>query len=789
MPPEFASDLPEPVRLRSLETGRAGPAPAAPADRGVLPAPLTPLIGRETDIAALCSLLLNDGTRFLTLTGPGGVGKTRLALAVANEAGPGFADGVVFVELAAVQDPALAPLAVAEALGVQDLGRQSVPDAVVGAIGQRELLLVIDNFEHVLPAAPLVATLLHACPRLSVLTSSRAPLALSGERRWPVASLALPSEGRPGPDFGPAVALFVERARAVEPDCRLGPDNAVAVVGICRRLDGLPLAIELAAARVHVLPPAALLARLDRRLALLTGGGCDQPRRQRTMKDAIAWSYDLLVPAEQRLLQRLAVFAGGFTIGAAEAVTPAELLDPLAALESLLDHSLVTRAVGPDGSARFGMLETIREYALERLAASDDERAARDAHAAWAVEFAARNAPDFFLHDDVIERAEAITAEHANLLAALVHLDAVGADDAQIRLAALLGPFWFHRAFHGVGSISLRRALTRPTTLPADEAVALANLARLATFQGDFAAAAADLERATVRATDAGDPLALPFVTTCRAILALLEGRFDAARTLAMDAEATAERAGAPRAAAFARFVHARAIHYDGDLETAATIYTDVLTAPPPPPFAAAMYRHSLAMIARARRQPEVALPLYAAAIEVFFATGELQSAASCLEDIAASLAALGQAPAAARLFGAAAAFRSSIGIPLLPPDKPDHDRAVAAVRTRLGAAVFAAAWDSGHALAAVDAVAEASALARQEGSATTRPPSAKDALTPRERDVLRLVAQGWSDKEIAAALGIGRRTASTHVAAIRAKLGAPSRSAAAAIAARDSLL
>jgi non-specific serine/threonine protein kinase len=578
----------------------------------------------------------------------------------------------------------------------------------------------------------------------------------------------------------------------VAPDFRLSEDNAATILTICRRLDGLPLAIELAAARMRLLPPAALLARLDRRLALLTRGTRDLPARQRTMQDAIAWSYDLLAPAEQRLLQRLAVFAGGFSLEAAEAVAPPDVPEPLEAVHALLDHSLVTRD-GDDGASRFGLLETIREYALERLEASGEVRAARDAHAAWCLAFAEQHALEPFRDEDVVPRVAAIATEHANLLAALAHFAATNADEAQVRLAAALGQFWFLRSLNNVGRACLERAVERPTALPAVEAFALANLGQLAIFQSDFAAATPTLVRAEERAAVSGDPLALAFVRCRQAVCLGFQGDHAAALTPAAEAEMLLRDANALLLAAEARFLRARLIHYSGDLARAEALYREVLVDPPPPPYAEATYRYSLAMIARRRGQHAEALGLDAAALPVFLDIGETWSVATCLEGVAMGLAGLARAEAAARLFGAAAALRQTIGSSVQPADLVDYEHAVASVRAALDPVAFAHAWEAGGALTTEAAVAEATraaALATNDGALPDHTKRANPlGLTPREREVLRLLSVGHADKEIAALLGISRRTASNHVAALRAKLAAPSRTALAAIAVRDGLV
>jgi predicted ATPase/class 3 adenylate cyclase/tetratricopeptide (TPR) repeat protein len=458
-----------------------------------LPTVPNAFVGRERELVEAGALLARDDVRLLTLIGPGGTGKTRLALQLAWAADERFADGAAFVQLAPVRDPELVVPAIAQALDLRDQPGESALETLSEYLRDKELLLVLDNFEQVLRAAPAVASLLAAAPGLKLLATSRTPLHLSGERAYRVPQLALDE----------AVELFAERAQAAAPDFRLDDENADAVAEICSRLDRLPLAIELAAPRVRTLTPQALLRRLDQRLPLLTGGAQDADERQRTLRDTIAWSYDLLPEREQTLFRQLAVFVGGFRL---EAAAVGGSIDVLEDLDSLVETSLLLRLrEDSDGEPRFWMLETIREYALEQLGAAAELESARKRHGAWFAGLAECLDAESVTGDQSASMAR-LADDYPNLRAAIERAREDRDGELLLRLATALWPFWSTRGYVAEGRQALEDALELAGRRPAR---ALLGRASLRVFSGNSDGLFDDVQEVLRTAEELGDPLTL----------------------------------------------------------------------------------------------------------------------------------------------------------------------------------------------------------------------------------------------------------------------------------------
>jgi predicted ATPase/DNA-binding XRE family transcriptional regulator len=712
------------------ESGTAG------EPRRTLPHPPTPIVGRLKETAAATGLLLDPDLRLLTLTGLGGVGKTRLALEVAHRMADVLRDGAVFVDLAPVRDPTLLLSAIAQALAVAPSPETPLRQQVIDSLHDKHLLLVLDNFEQLVEAAVVVADLLAACPKLKVLATSREPLHLRAEREYPVGPLATP-DLHALPQLNdlarvPAVDLLVRRAEAVDHEFALTDANARAVAEIAIRLDGLPLAIELAATRLRVLTPAALLDRLERRLPLLTGGARDLPARQQAIRVTLDWSHDLLSQPEQILFRRLSVFAGGLTVEAAEHVaaplisgqpvpgpSPIQTLDLLA---GLVEKSLLRAVANGGDERRFGMLETIREYGLERLEAAGEEREVRRRHQVWCLELAERAEPQLIGSEQNRWFAR-LGTEHDNLRAAMRWTIAEGDVEGAMRFGGALYRFWatlghydegrswldqalaldgdartVHRgnALIGLGVMAYFQGKYGLATAAWDEALAMfrelrhtagvaycyGNLGLVADAEGDYTRATASYETALALFRQLNDRTYISFMLHNLGLIAYFQEAFDRADSLLGEALAVARELGIENSVVMALGNLALVALARGNVDRAASLQREALT--------------------RGRHLSN--RPWLARGIEHF----------------ALIAAATGEAARAARLFGAAGAVRERFGAAIALHDQEMNERYMAMARRTIGDDAFAAAWATGAAMTLDEAVTYALAPVGAEVSKTS---------------------------------------------------------------------
>jgi len=725
-----------------------------------LPVQRTGFVGREKEVAGVKELLLRQDVRLVTVTGPGGIGKTRLAVQVASGLVERFPGGTYFIPLSSLSNPVLIASTILQTLGIREAGGQSALETLNRNLqdsSRGPTLLVLDNFEHLVQAAPAVAELLATCPNLKVMVTSRAALHVYGEHEFPVPPLALPdSRSKPTVEIlsrCPAVALFVQRAVAAKPDFQLNPETAPAVAEICARLDGLPLAIELAAARVKVLSPPLMLARLASRLQLLTGGARDLPQRQQTLRAAIDWSYELLTAAEQKLFRRLSVFAGGCNLEGVEAVCDAKSdldLDLLDGMASMLDKSLVQMIEQTTGESRFVMLETICEYALEKLDASGEQPLTKRAHAAYCLVLAEEEAAEQSGAQGA-DSQQRFALEHDNFRAALEWLTATGDAEWGLRLATALFRFWEIREYLAegrdrLGKLLKLRGAAAPTKAraralfaagvlageqgdyaPADAligesqeiarqlgdktgvAVSLNALAVIACDRGDVAYARALFEEGLVLWRELGDQKAVARALSNLANVLKVQGDHDRARALHVECLSIFQELGDRTGVAWSLNYQGDVARDHGDTATARKLYEQSL----------GIFRElsdrwgtagtlaDLGSLAREQGNYSAAHSLHAESMKLFQELDHKRGIARLLECSACSAAAQREAERSLRLAGAAAALREKIGAPLTRTEQAKLEASLQGARQALADSVATKAWLEGWALPVEKAIEE----------------------------------------------------------------------------------